>query len=258
MYVSSSTLPRGNRNSSQKHKSIDFRDDLGILKPQGLNSVITGLLIWRIKQALNTTKFTSNDRLYAFYQRVIRNMIESCVLCPLVLLITSILYCLDNNGQGIFTGSMAQIVSIIPTLMWLQHCLCHSALGNTKTTTHLPTRRTIEFSPNRDPQNTKLDATVAESFTDMEAAGVVVTGGGFNFGAERTVACSANSLGVPFNYSLPPVACFLRSPLDPVRQPARRHSTPSPPGLVCVVPISTCAISTLVWYAMDRSGQTLR
>ncbi|KAF9644950.1 hypothetical protein BDM02DRAFT_3121029 [Thelephora ganbajun] len=70
--------------------------------------------------------------------------------------------------------------------------------------------KTIEFSPNRDPQNTKLDATVVESFTDTEAAGVVVTGGGFNLGVEGTVACSVNSLAVPFNYSLPPVARFLR------------------------------------------------
>ncbi|KAF9653281.1 hypothetical protein BDM02DRAFT_3107868 [Thelephora ganbajun] len=138
--------------------------------PLVTNLVITGLLIWRIKQAQNTTKFTSNKKLYAFYQRVIRNTIESCILYPLVLLITLILYCLNNNAQDILTGSMAQVVSIVPTLMWLQHCLGQSTLGNMETTTRLPTQKTIEFSPNRDLRSTKLDATVAESLTDMEAA----------------------------------------------------------------------------------------
>ncbi|KAF9648281.1 hypothetical protein BDM02DRAFT_3115594, partial [Thelephora ganbajun] len=64
------------------------------------------------------------------------------------------LYCLNNNGQDILTGSMAQVVSIVPTLMWLQHCLGKSALGNTETTTHLPMRKTIEFNPSRDLRST--------------------------------------------------------------------------------------------------------
>lgn len=69
------------------------------------NVVITGLIIWRIKQAQDTTKFTSNHKLYAFYRRMIRNTIESCVLYPFFLMVTLILYCLQNNGQDIVSGS---------------------------------------------------------------------------------------------------------------------------------------------------------
>ena len=69
--------------------------------PLATNLVITGLIIWRIKQAHNTAKFTSNHKLDALYRRVIRNTIESCALYPFVLAVTLILYCRDNNGQDI-------------------------------------------------------------------------------------------------------------------------------------------------------------
>jgi hypothetical protein len=69
--------------------------------PLVTNIVITGLIIWRIKQAQDSTKFTSNHRMYAFYRRVIRDTIESCVLYPIFLLAALILYCLKNNGQDI-------------------------------------------------------------------------------------------------------------------------------------------------------------
>jgi len=137
--------------------------------PLVTNLVITGLIVWRIKQAQDTTKFTSNHRLYAFYRRVIRNTIESCVLYPFFLMVTLILYCLQDNGQDILTGSMAQVVSIVPTLMWLQHRFGHSLLGNDETTTHPPTQKTIEFSPNDNLQSTKLDTIITQSFTDLEA-----------------------------------------------------------------------------------------
>lgn len=54
--------------------------------------------------------------------------------------------------------------------MWLQHRFGHSLLGNEETTTNPPTQRTIEFSPNYELQGTKLDTTIGESFTDIEAA----------------------------------------------------------------------------------------
>ena len=72
--------------------------------PLVTNIVITALIIWRIKQAQDTTKFTSNHRLYAFYRRLIRNTIESCVLYPFFLLVTLILYCLHDNGQDIVSA----------------------------------------------------------------------------------------------------------------------------------------------------------
>jgi hypothetical protein len=139
--------------------------------PLVTNIVITGLIIWRIKQAQDSTKFTSNHRMYAFYRRVIRDTIESCVLYPIFLLAALILYCLKNNGQDILTGSMAQIVSIVPTLMWLQHSFGHSLLGNDDTLTNIPMEKTIEFSPNRDlqQQSATLNTFATGSFTDMEA-----------------------------------------------------------------------------------------
>jgi len=69
--------------------------------PLVTNLVITGLIVWRIKQAQETTKFTSNRKLYAFYRRLLRNTIESCALYPFFLMVTLILYCLHDNGQDI-------------------------------------------------------------------------------------------------------------------------------------------------------------
>ena len=65
---------------------------------------------------------------------------------------------------------MAQVVSIVPTLMWLQHRLGHSSLGKEEVPTHPPTQKTIEFTPNRDLRTAKLDTTIDRSFTDVEAA----------------------------------------------------------------------------------------
>jgi hypothetical protein len=66
---------------------------------------------------------------------------------------------------------MAQIVSIVPTLMWLQHSFGHSLLGNDDTLTNIPMEKTIEFSPNRDlqQQSATLNTFATGSFTDMEA-----------------------------------------------------------------------------------------
>lgn len=69
--------------------------------PLVTNLVITGLLIWRIKQAHNSSKFIANPKLNALYRRVIRNTIESCAIYPFVLAVTLILYCRNDNGQDI-------------------------------------------------------------------------------------------------------------------------------------------------------------
>jgi len=69
--------------------------------PLVTNIVITALIIWRIKQAQENTKLTSNHKMYTFYRRVIRNTIESCILYPFVLMVTLILYCRHDNGQDI-------------------------------------------------------------------------------------------------------------------------------------------------------------
>jgi hypothetical protein len=55
--------------------------------PLVTNLVITSLIIWRIKQAQNSSKFVANHKLNALY--------------PFFLVVTLILYCLNNNGQDI-------------------------------------------------------------------------------------------------------------------------------------------------------------
>ena len=53
---------------------------------------------------------------------------------------------------------MAQVVSIVPTLMWLQHRLGQSALGDMREDTKHPvSQKTIEFTPNKDLRSTNLD-----------------------------------------------------------------------------------------------------
>lgn len=66
---------------------------------------------------------------------------------------------------------MTQVVSIVPTLMWLQHRLGQSSLGNEETlTANVPSEKTMEFSPNRNfQQSTKMDTLGTASFTDVEA-----------------------------------------------------------------------------------------
>ena len=70
------------------------------------------------------------------------------------------------------TGSMAQLVSIVPTLMWLQHRFGHSSLGNDE---NPPTQKTIEFSPNHNLRGTGLDTSITQSLTDVEASAGSVT-----------------------------------------------------------------------------------
>ena len=64
---------------------------------------------------------------------------------------------------------MTQVVSIVPTLMWLQHRFGQSLLGNDETLTAIPVERSMEFSPNSKlQQSTKLDTLGTASFTDVE------------------------------------------------------------------------------------------
>jgi len=64
---------------------------------------------------------------------------------------------------------MTQVVSIVPTLMWLQHRFGQSMLGNDDTLTRAPEEKTMEFSPNANfQQGTKLDTLGTASFTDVE------------------------------------------------------------------------------------------
>lgn len=139
--------------------------------PLVTNLVITGLIIWRIKQAHNSRHFVANHKLDAIYRRLIRNTIESCAIYPFVLLVTLILYCRNDNGQDVLTGSMAQVVSIVPTLMWLQQRLGQSALGNMGEETPPPpvSEKTIEFMPNSNLRSTNLDTIGSGHSTDIEA-----------------------------------------------------------------------------------------
>ena len=70
------------------------------------------------------------------------------------------------------TGPMAQVVSIVPTLMWLQHRLGQSELGNAGEDREPPpvSEKTIEFMPNRDLRSTGLDTTGTGQSTDIEAS----------------------------------------------------------------------------------------
>lgn len=67
---------------------------------------------------------------------------------------------------------MAQLVSIVPTLMWLQHRFGHSSLGNEENPL---TQKTIEFSPNHNLRGTGLDTFITQSLTDVEASAGSVT-----------------------------------------------------------------------------------
>lgn len=65
---------------------------------------------------------------------------------------------------------MAQVVSIVPTLMWLQHRLGQGALGNIGEDTERPvSQKTIQFTPNRDLRSTNLDTMGTGYSTDVEA-----------------------------------------------------------------------------------------
>jgi len=64
---------------------------------------------------------------------------------------------------------MTQVVSIVPTLMWLQHRFGQSLLGNDDTLTATPVEKPMEFSPNsKFRQGTKPDTLGTASFTDVE------------------------------------------------------------------------------------------
>ena len=65
---------------------------------------------------------------------------------------------------------MPQVVSIVPTLMWLQHRLGKTAVGSAPEDTepHV-SEKTIEFTPNRNIQATNLNTIGTGYSTDVEA-----------------------------------------------------------------------------------------
>jgi hypothetical protein len=65
---------------------------------------------------------------------------------------------------------MPQVISIVPTLMWLQHRLGQSAVGSTPEDTepHV-SEKTIEFTPNRNIQATNVDTIGTSYSTDAGA-----------------------------------------------------------------------------------------
>jgi len=112
------------------------------------NVMITVLIVVRIHQVrVNLVGITS----YGFcpqtadtiYKRMVWGAIESCVVYPVFLLLAIVLYFLKTNVLLLVTGSMTQVVAIVPTLMWLQIVLglswCDGAVRGA--TTSAPTLR---------------------------------------------------------------------------------------------------------------------
>jgi len=93
------------------------------------NVLITVLIVFRINQAriaagqLSTSSAGSDD---AIYEKVIWGVVESCVIYPLFLLSAIVMYFLKTTAMALITGSLVQVVAIVPTLMWLQVILGRS------------------------------------------------------------------------------------------------------------------------------------
>jgi len=88
--------------------------------PLATNVMITALIVFRVKQAERSMKLATPEESTPIYRKIIAGTIESCILYPIALAITLILYCTKNNGQDILTGSMTQLIALVPTLMWMQ------------------------------------------------------------------------------------------------------------------------------------------
>ncbi|KAF8664363.1 hypothetical protein AX16_000735 [Volvariella volvacea WC 439] len=84
------------------------------------NVLITGLIVYRILQAQRRVRDLESPDANSLYRRLLANVIESGLLYPSTLMITLILFIVDSNGQSVLTGSMTQVVTLVPTLMWLQ------------------------------------------------------------------------------------------------------------------------------------------
>ncbi|KZT26411.1 hypothetical protein NEOLEDRAFT_1132463 [Neolentinus lepideus HHB14362 ss-1] len=84
------------------------------------NLMITALIVHRIRQAERRLRKAIHEADVSFYRALLANTIESCILYPMALVITLGLYGTGNNGQDVLTGPMTQIISITPTLLWMQ------------------------------------------------------------------------------------------------------------------------------------------
>jgi len=84
------------------------------------NVYITAGIVWRVKLAERSLARITNLQSTSLYRRVIAGTIESCIIYPIALAITLVLYGIHSNGQDILTGSMTQLIALVPTLMWLQ------------------------------------------------------------------------------------------------------------------------------------------
>jgi len=117
--------------------------------PLATNIIITGLIIFRVKQAERLCRDSIDKASTPVYRMIILGTVESCVIYPITLIFTLALYCTHNNGQDILTGSMTQIVSLVPTLMWMQvqFGVSRYEAAMRTSSTDQTTTRDIEFAP---------------------------------------------------------------------------------------------------------------
>ncbi|CAL1705072.1 unnamed protein product [Somion occarium] len=86
--------------------------------PVVTNVFITALILYRIiSTRAAVRRFTSihDDHIY---RTVITNVVESCLIYPVVLIVALILYLCNSNGQDI-TGALPQVIGIVATLLWV-------------------------------------------------------------------------------------------------------------------------------------------
>ena len=145
--------------------------------PFATNMMITALVVARIKWAKDIIgpllgSGVGVQTTDAIYNGVVCGVIESCVIYPVFLLLAIVLYALKTNALALVTGPIAQgtslsktlygyrttnqhpfvVVSIVPTLLWLQIKLgrsqCETAFQarlSATTTTSAVSSGDIEF-----------------------------------------------------------------------------------------------------------------
>ncbi|KAK7693719.1 hypothetical protein QCA50_003291 [Cerrena zonata] len=87
--------------------------------PVVTNAVITSLILYRIiaaRAAVRRLTVLQDDN---FYRIVIANIVESCLIYPIMLIIAMVLYLCKSNGQDVISGSLPQVVGIVSTLLWI-------------------------------------------------------------------------------------------------------------------------------------------
>ena len=76
--------------------------------PVFTNLLITSLILHRIMAARAAVRRLTAVRDDALYRIVIANIIESCLIYPIILLIAMVLYLCDSNGQDVVSTFPAQ------------------------------------------------------------------------------------------------------------------------------------------------------